>query len=134
MPRIDELAGDSTVLSVSYTRGVALVQFVDGDSDEELVIEVPANRFRSDAGAERRSVHVEFVLLQEVLPVDAQSGLYMLPSDFGRQMAASRRGLNLAVGLRQSEYPLLLRISGYRLLLAAPIQSKESIVVRPASV
>jgi len=132
MPRIDELSGDSTVLGVSYTRGLAAVQFVDGESDEEFVIEVPADRFRSDADSERGSVHIELVALQEVLPVHPESGLYMMPSDFGSQMTASRRGWTLAIGLRQPEYPLMLRICGYQILLATPIRSKESVVVRRA--
>ena len=69
----------------------------------------------------------------DVLPVHPESGLYMLPGEFGAQMAAARRGWSLAVGLRQSEYPLMLRICGYQILLATPIRSKESIVVRPVS-
>lgn len=127
---IDELAGDSTVLAVSYSAGVVSVRFVDGESGEEFTIEVPADRFRSDASSEHGSVHIELVPLQEVLPVHPESGLYMMPADFGSQMTASRRGWNLAVGLPQSDYPLMLRICGYKILLATPIRSKESIEVR----
>jgi len=127
-----KLSGDSTVLAVSYANGVAAVHFVDGESDEELMIEVRTDRFRSDASSEHGSVRVELVALREKLPVHPASGRYMMPSDFESQMVATRPGWNLAVGLRQSEYPFMLRICGYKILLATPVQSPESIAIRPA--
>lgn len=134
MPRIDQLNGDSSVLAVTYKDGAAAVRFVDGETDDEFLIEVPCDRFRSDSGSERGSVHVELIALQDVLPVHPESGLFMMPADFGSQMTASRRGWNLAVGLRKTEYPLMLRICGYQILLATPIRSRESVVVRLVTV
>lgn len=127
---VDELSGDSSVLSVWFKDGQAVIEFIEGESDDKYLIEVPARWFRSDVGSESTSVHIRFEDLAAVLPVEPDSGRYTLPADFPSQMVAHRKAWILAVGLRQSEYPFLLRIGGSQILLATPVTSKESVVAR----
>ena len=128
---VDKLSGDSSVLSVSFRDGKAIIDFVEGESDDRYLIEVAAHWFRSDAGSAHGTVHIRFEDLGEVLPVEPDSGRYTLPSDFPGQMAAHRKGWILAVGLRRSEYPFMLRIGGSEILFATPVTSKESVLARP---
>jgi hypothetical protein len=130
MISVERLSGDSSVLSVSFEKGRALIEFVEGDSKERYLIEVASQWFRSDAGAADGTVHIRFEELAAVMPVDPDSGRYTLPADFQSQMAAHRKAWILAVGLRQKEFPLMLRVGGSEILFATPVASTESVVVR----
>ncbi len=55
-----------------------------------------------------------------------------MPEDFGQLIKRARKYFNLAIGLRQADYPLFLMIQGYHILLACPISAEEDVIISPA--
>ena len=95
-----------------------------------FLLRVRADRLLSNAASEDGSVHVRLIDLASELAVEADSGRYVAPDDFAGQMQAAREGMHLAIGRRAAEFPLLLQIRGYRLLLACPIRSVDAVEVQ----
>jgi len=131
--QVDQLAGDSTARVVGYENGAVLVEYEDSDYDALFYIRIPTTTFLSRASSESSSVHVRIEPIEQALEIDAISGRYKLAADFSLQMKGALDGFHLALGLKADDYPLLLQIRGYELLVAAPIQSTESILVLPAN-
>ncbi len=124
------LNGDSSVHGVRFAAGVAECLWEDSDGTPYR-LQVRTDTLYSEADAEHSSVHLEIEELATALPVDVASGRYQAPLDFGGQMRLVREGRHLALGRRQQEWPFLLRIRGYRLLLACPVRTLEDITLRP---
>lgn len=134
--RISELAGDASVTDVVFAAGQVKCKFEDGDTGKEYSVSVPTQVLYSQGSSEEGSseagtVHIRLIELKTVLPVEPNSQLYVAPLDFGAQMQAAREGFTLAIGLKATEWPLLLQIRGYRVLIACPIQSEQSVSVEP---
>jgi hypothetical protein len=125
--RFDELSGDSTVVNVRYHEGSVRFRYFDHDTDVAYDVIIPTDRFISERQDERDSVHMRVSPIAPPLEVEARSGRSVAPADFGRQMAMSRRGLHLAIGLREREYPLFLRVGGYAILVGCPIRSIDQV-------
>jgi hypothetical protein len=131
MPRIDELGGDSSVKNLTYRTGSVYLHFTDGDSGESYHIEVSTPLIFSETDHEEGSVHVRLISIADLLSVDPSSGRYVLGGAAAAQMKVAREGYQWAVGLKASEYPLLLQIRGYRIVLSCPIRSIEDVRVLP---
>jgi len=126
---IHDLNGDSTVKNMRYEDGKAKCIFIDGDSENIYSIQVRTEMFFSENCSEEGSVSVAIYSLKDYIPVDKQSGRYIAPSDFGKQMNLYKKGLNLALGKKLSEYPYFFMISGYKVIFGCPIKSEEDINV-----
>ena len=72
---------------------------------------------------------IELLALKNKLEIDNNSNIYILPNEFNKQMEATRSGYHLAAGLSSKEYHLLLKISGYRQILACPLKSEDDISI-----
>ena len=127
--RVDQLSGDSTATDLRYDGGVATLLFEDGDTGQSFRLRVPTDCLYSEASGESDAVHVRLVPLADTLSVDPASGRFAAPPGFGPQMAAAREGLHLALGRRAAEFPLLLQVRGYKMILACPIRSVEQVEV-----
>jgi hypothetical protein len=131
--KITGLSGDSSVSEVGYVNGAANCLFEDYDTGERYRIRVPTRWFYSETSAERGTVHLRLIRLCDRLPCEPRSGRYPLPQDFPAQMDAAREEIVLAVGLRADEWPLFLQVRGYKILLACPVASEDSVSVESAS-
>lgn len=129
--RVDELTGDSTVSDMQFSDGIASLLYEDSDSGLRFRVCVPTNSLFSEASTETGSVHVRLVSLADLLPIDPISGRYSIPNNFGVLMTAIREAGHLALGRRATDYPTLLQVRGYRILLACPIRSAEDVTVLP---
>ena len=127
--RVDQLSGDSSATDLRYDGGVATLRFEDGDTGRAFRLRVPTDCLYSEAAGESGTVHVRLVRVADALPVDPASGRLAAPPGFGPQMAAVREGLHLALGRRAAEFPLLLQVRGYKVVLACPIRSVEQVEV-----
>lgn len=127
--KIEELNGDSTVLEIKYTHGIATCIFEDYSLEKRFKIEIKTDIFYSDKNFEKESVHIEIIELGKYMLINKPSGIYILPKDFGKQMKLVRHGFHLALGKNQKEYPYFLKIKGYNTLLACPIRSTEDVKV-----
>ena len=126
---LSQISGDSSVEQLSYVDGVAELHLRDGDTDESVFLRVPTRLFYSEAASEHGSVHVCIFPLAEHLPVQQPSGRYVAPDTFEQQMLAIRGGLHLAYGLRAAEFPLFLRVAGYRVIFACPLAAEHQVTV-----
>ena len=126
---VNQLSGDSTVAELRYEGGVASLRYTDGDTGRVFRLRVTTDCLFSETPAEAGSVHVRLVTLTDVLPVDQRSGLYTAPPEFGRQMAAVRDGLHLALGRPAAAFPYLLQVRGYRMVLACPVRAVHQVEV-----
>lgn len=129
--KISELSGDSSVTDVAFSSGEIKCKFEDAGTGSRYSISVPTQAVYSQGSAESDSVHIRIIELREVLPIEPNSQIYLAPHDFGLQMRAAREGFLLAVGLKSTDWPLFLQIRGYRILVASPLQSEESICIQP---
>jgi hypothetical protein len=127
--KLTDIAGDSSIERVAYADGVAEVVVCDSETGESFLLRVPTRNFYSEASQEHGSVQIRLLALAEHLPIHANSGRYMAPDTFEQQMQAVSGGLHLALGLRASEFPVFLAISGYRILFACPISSEQAVTV-----
>lgn len=127
--KASQLTGDSTVRDVRFVNSTASLLYEDYESDRTYRLSVDTCNVYSEASHESDSVHIEFRDLRAILLVDPASGRYMLPAEFGKQMAVHRKLGHLAVGLKASSFPLMLVVRGYKVLLATPINSEDHVTL-----
>jgi len=125
-----KLNGDSAVRNVNYASGCAECIWEDSEGTT-YGLRARTDTFFSEAPEEHGSVRLEIEALSDSLPIHEASGCYCAPPDFGRQMSIARQGYHLVLGRRHRDWPYLLRIRGYRLLLVCPLRAKEDVMVLP---
>ena len=130
MKTIEELGGDATVTNVRFEGGIVRFRYRTF-MDAEFDISVPTNLLYSNCQAEEGSFHIRVNRIAEHLPGEPQSGRYVAPIDFGQQMQMAYEGYQLALGLKASEYPFLLQVRGFNMLIVCPLRSVEQARVEP---
>jgi hypothetical protein len=123
------LSGDSAVRDIAFTGGVVTFILEDCDSDLDVRVTIATDAAVIRGGSSIEPVFAQLVDVAEYLPVHADSGIFIAPSDFGRLMQAARAGATLAIGRQSAEWPFIFLLRGYDNWLMCLVDSESSISV-----
>jgi len=126
---ISQFGGDSTLSNLEFKDGEVSFLFEDYDTDKKFRVSIKTNSFYSEASEEEGSVHLRLELISEILDVDGNSGIYIMPSEFNKQMVVNKKHYNLALGLRSKEYPFMFLASGSCKLLVCAVKNEKEISI-----
>lgn len=126
------LSGDSTVRFFSFN-GKKL-EFLYDDYESEVVYRVVVETpiIYSEATGGEGCVHMRTEPSLDKLDVDTKSNLFVLPSEFGKQMAAIRKGYHVLAGLKANEYPKVFILQGNGIIAFCPVEGEESVSITKA--
>lgn len=127
--KINELSGDSNVTNLFFQNGIISFVYEDYDSDRVFLIKLRCNSFMSEAVELKGTARIQALELANYLDVDEKSQRYISKADFGAQMEAARKGAHLALGKHRTEFRLLFRVTGDKLLLSVPILSLDQLEI-----
>jgi len=123
------LSGDSTVRSYSFNGEIVELTYEDYDSDETYFITIQTPQVFTQATGGERIVHMRIESVLDKLAVEDNSGRYMLPDSFSKQMSVFNQGYHIFGGLKASEYPKAFILSKGPKILLCPIRSEEDIKI-----
>ncbi|MEM7336076.1 MAG: hypothetical protein AAF490_28610 [Chloroflexota bacterium] len=127
------LSGDSTVRSFSFDGKKVVFVFEDNETDQHYQFEIQTPLIFSETPNGIDCVHIRLEDSTGFLDIDSQSGRFILPPSFSKQMQKTKKGLHILVGLKAKEYPMLFSLVSYDYLLRCPIKSEEDIKYVPIS-
>ena len=113
MITIDELiaySGDSTLLDYSYKNNVLSVRLEFSEVDKIVIIDIPTNEMSIQTPKKFDIVFLNcFIELNPLTDLlGTENGVYIPANDFGKMMKETRLNLNLAYGLKVSEYRYII--------------------------
>lgn len=105
-------SGDSTSESSSFNDGILMVNFLHGELDQRIHLQISTNVIYSNhrAGSHNNTFYISTIELKKRLL--EKNGVFVPHIDFTEFMRESRDFLNLAYGLRSSQYGLLISFIG----------------------
>ncbi|MCR9119247.1 MAG: hypothetical protein NXI22_20125 [bacterium] len=130
---IRDLSGDSTARDIAFAGGTVRFVFDDYDSDQTVSIEITTDTAIIPARTGPfQPVLPTLISLADILPQQANSGIYIAPTSIGDLMDATRQGAHLALGRRASEWQFVFQLVGYRTSLICLVANEDAIRITPA--
>ena len=126
------LSGDSTVRFFSFN--AKKLEFLYNDSEKETVFRVVVETLiiYSEVTWGEGCVHMRIEPSEDKLEIDKKSNLFILPFEFGKQMAAIKKGHHILAGLKPTEYRSLFILHGNGVIALCPIAGEESVSIKKA--
>ena len=132
---IIEKSGDTFIKEFNYIKGnvILILEFDELEMDIKLSFEsnlIACNLPNSEDSA-YRTCFLEVLDLKDVLEV--KNGIFIAPKDFTLLMKDKRNNLNLAYGLRESQYSYIFSLSSSYKLASFIIKDLSSINITKLS-
>ena len=123
------LSGDSTVEKFSFDGQEVVFLYEDNETEKTFRVKVETPMVYSEISGGRDCVHLRLEDSTDKLVIDENSGLFILPGEFSKQMASINKGHHVLAGLKAAEYKKILILQGYGRILVCPIKDEKSISI-----
>ena len=123
------LSGDSTVENFTFDGQEAVFLYEDEQSEKTFRVKVETPIVYSEIPGGRDCVHLRLEDSIDKLAIDENSGRYILPGEFSKQMAIIKKGHHVLAGLKATEYTKILILQGYGRILVCPFKDEKSISI-----
>lgn len=129
---IDELiahSGDSKLKKYHYDNENLSITIEIDDLNLDVKMKIPTNKLSIDMLQKNddilKTCYIEISLIKDFL--DVKNGIYTPSNDFGKMMREVKLDLNLAYGLRETEFKYILSLVGYSRLISCIVADKLDI-------
>lgn len=130
---LHEFSVDLRIESMAFSEGY--VSFLIEDYGKDKIFDV---RIRTDFAFINYRLdetaydycQIRHYHLQNFLPINEKSKIYILPEGFVPQMRISRQKFHLAVGLNSNDWKEFIQVVGNGIILACPIKNLDCINIQ----
>lgn len=126
------VSGDSYLEDYKYEDGVAQVVVKLDETDTKILIRVRSELMFFNVPEAKslpyRTCYIELDSLSSLL--SSKNGIHVPSDEFGKMMQEKRKNLNLAYGLRESDYKYILSFSASQKLVSFIIRDLEDVTLK----
>lgn len=128
------ISNESVLKDYHYSDGRIRLRIEIDELDSDIILSANTNCLALNIPEQNnlasRTCHLELVYLSEIL--DTENGIFVPKSNFGDFMQQNRQHLNLAFGLKQTDYQFMLSLTGSYKLVSFVISNKEDVQIEYA--